>query len=263
MSTLAWPAVLPAAARMSAGRLAGAYFAEARYETLRMLRTPAFALPFLGLPVLFYLLFAVLIFGPAIRADAEAGPFIFTAFAVFGVMGPGIFGFGMAVANEREQGLLRLKRALPMPPAAYLIAKLLMALLFAAIVMATMIGALPLGAYHPSIAACFGVAAINVLAALPFCAIGLFIGTRASSRSAPGFVNVAYQVMMHVSGLFYPLPSVLAKIAPLWPTYHVQQLVLRVLGAPNGGSALVHVLVLAGVTVSLTLLSVRRLARVG
>jgi ABC-2 type transport system permease protein len=263
MSVFAVANAVATTPRMSAERLVGAYFAEAKYETLRMLRTPAFALPFLGLPVLLYLLFAVVIFGPAIRADAQAGPFVFTAFAVFGVMGPGIFGFGMAVANEREQGLLRLKRALPMPPAAYLVAKLLMALIFAVIVMATLIAALPLGAFRPSASQCLGVTVINVLAALPFCAIGLFIGTRSSGRSAPAFVNVAYQVMMHVSGLFYPLPHVLAVIAPIWPTHHVQQLVLRALGAPSQGNPIVHVAVLAGATLLLTLLSTRRLARVG
>ena len=128
-------------AAMPARRLLNAYFTEAKYETVRMLRTPAFAIPFLGLPVLLYLLFAVVIFGGAIQSDLQAGPFIFTAFAVFGMMGPGMFGFGMLIATEREQGLLKLKRALPMPPAAYLLAKMLMALMFAVIVMITMIAA--------------------------------------------------------------------------------------------------------------------------
>jgi ABC-2 type transport system permease protein len=237
--------------------------AEARYETVRMLRTPAFAMPFLGLPVLLYLLFAVVIFGPAVGKDPQAGAFVFTAFAVFGVMGPGLFGFGMVVATEREQGLLQLKRALPMPPAAYLLAKMLMALLFAVIVVITMLAALPLAHLGPSVGQCLAVATIDVLGALPFCAIGLFIGTRTTSRSAPAFVNVAYQAMMHVSGLFYPLPKVLRTIAPIWPTYHLQQLVFGVLGVPTQSTALVHATVLLGVTWVLAVLSVRRLARVG
>jgi ABC-2 type transport system permease protein len=76
-------------------------------------------------------------------------------------------------------------------------------------------------------------------------------------------VAVAYQVMMHVSGLFSPLPKFLATIAPVWPTHHLQQLVLRVLGAPSQGHPAVHVAVLAAVTLVLTVVSVRRLARVG
>ena len=248
---------------MPAGRLVRAYITEAKYETVRMLRTPAFAIPFLGLPVLLYLLFGVVIFGAAIRNDSQAEMFIFTAFSVFGVMGPGIFGFGMVIAIEREQGLLKLKRALPMPPAAYLLAKMLMALMFAVIVMATMIAALPLGHLKLTVGRALAVAVINILGALPFCAVGFFIGVRTSSRSAPAFVNIIYQVMMHISGLFYPLPKFLHTIAPVWPTYHLQQLVFGALGGPGQGKAIVHVAVLAGLTLVLAVLAVRRLARVG
>src|SRR5260370_40551149 len=109
-----------------------------------MLRAPAFAIPFLLLPIGLYLLFAVVLFGPI--NDTKAAIHVFTGFDVFGVIGPGLFGFGMVVAIDREHGLLRLKRALPMPPAAYLLAKMLMAMLFSGIVTATMIlGALSLG----------------------------------------------------------------------------------------------------------------------
>jgi len=215
----------PDTTTMPVGRVAAAYLAEARYETIRMLRTPAFAIPFLALPVLLYILFGVVIFGPAIAKDPRAGRFIFTGFSVFGVMGPGMFGFGMAVAVEREQGLLRLKRALPMPPAAYLLAKMLMAALFALVVTATMIAATPLGHLKLSVVEAVGLVAINLLGSLPFCAIGFFLGTRTTSRSAPAMVNVLYQLMMHLSGIFYPLPKLLRTVSPLWPAYHLQQIV--------------------------------------
>jgi ABC-2 type transport system permease protein len=248
---------------MSAARLFRAYLTEAKYETVRMLRTPAFAIPFLGLPALLYLLFGVVIFGAAIRNDAQADLFIFAAFALFGIMGPGIFGFGMVVAGEREHGLLTLKRALPMPPPAYLVAKLLMAVMFAVIVMATMFAVLPLGHIKLSVGQLSSAAAVSILGALPFCAIGLFIGVRTTSRSAPAFVNIIYQVMMHVSGLFYPLPKFLRAIAPVWPTYHLQQLFFTAIGMPSQGSALAHVAALFTLTLVLTVFAVRRLALKG
>jgi len=248
---------------MTPARLFRAYLTEARYETVRMLRTPAFAIPFLGLPALLYLLFGVVIFGAAIRNDAQAGIFIFAAFALFGVMGPGIFGFGMAVASEREHGLLTFKRATPMPPPAYLVAKLLMAVMFAVIVTATMLMVLPLGHLHLTVSQLFALSAVSILGALPFCAIGLFIGVLTNSRSAPAFVNILYQVMMHLSGLFYPLPKFLRTIAPVWPTFHLQQLFFRAVGMPSQGSALTHAAFLSFLTLVLTLFAVRRLARKG
>jgi ABC-2 type transport system permease protein len=254
----------PLAGVMSTGRLLGAYLAEARFESLRMFRVLGFSIPFLVLPAALYLLFGVVLFGDAVRNDLSTGKFLFTAFAVFGVMGPGMFGFGATIATEREQGLLTLKRALPAPPGSYLVAKLLMTMLFALIIMVTMItAALLLGHLPLTFAQCARVTAIDILGSLPFCAIGLFIGTRASGKAAIAFVNLIYVPMMHVSGLFYPLPKFLRTISPVWPTYHLQQLVFAALGMSFYGKSVVHVAVLAGVTVGLTALSIRRLARIG
>jgi ABC-2 type transport system permease protein len=254
----------PLADVMTSGRLLRAYLTEARFESLRMFRVLGFSLPFLFLPVGLYLLFGVVLFGDAVRNDPSTGKFLFAAFAVFGVMGPGMFGFGATIATEREQGLLTLKRALPAPAGSYLLAKLLMTMLFALITMATMISAaLLLGHLPLTFAQCARVTAINILGSLPFCAIGLFIGTRASGKAAIAFVNLIYVPMMHVSGLFYPLPKFLRTISPLWPSYHLQQLVFAALGMTFYGKSAVHLAVLGGVTVFLTALSIRRLARVG
>lgn len=249
---------------MPANRLAGAFFTEAKYETLRMLRSPAFAVPFLCLPVALYLLFAVLLFGAALRSDPKGALYVFAGFDVFGVMGPGLFGFGVVVAMEREQGLLSLKRALPMPPAAYLVAKLAMAMLFGAIVTVTMIAAaLTLGHLPLSPGQCASIAAINLLGALPFCSMGLFIGTRTSGKAAPAVGNIIYLAMIYLSGIMFPLPKSMESSAVIWPAFYLDQLIFRALGAPSHGSPWLHVAVLAGVTVLFTALSVRRLARVG
>jgi ABC-2 type transport system permease protein len=249
---------------MSSGRLLRAYMAEAGFESLRMFRVLGFSLPFLILPAALYLLFVVVIFGEAVRNDPATGKFLFAAFAVFGIMGPGMFGFGATIATEREQGLLTLKRALPSPPGSYLLAKLLMTMLFAFIVMATMIpAALLLGHLPLTFAQCTAVTAINMIGSLPFCAIGLFVGTRASAKASVALVNLIYVPMMHVSGLFYPLPRFLRAISPIWPTYHLQQLVFAALAMPSHGRVPIHVGVLFGVTSLLTALSIRRLARAG
>jgi ABC-2 type transport system permease protein len=254
----------PLSAVMTNARLLRSYVTEARFESLRMFRVLGFSLPFLILPAALYLLFGVVLFGDAVRNDPAAGKLLFTAFGVFGVMGPGMFGFGATIATEREQGLLTLKRALPAPPGSYLLAKLLMTMLFASIVMATMIPAAVLLGHLPlTFGECARVTAISIFGSLPFCAIGLFIGTRTSGKAAIAFVNLIYVPMMHISGLFYPLPKFLRAISPVWPTYHLQQLVFAAIGAPFYGRTAVHVAVLAGVALVLTAVSIRRLARVG
>src|SRR5579864_2602956 len=111
------PGELPLAAVMPFNRVVRGYLIEAKYESLRMLRSPAFAGPFLAAPVLLYLLFGALLFGDALAKTPGAGLFMFIGFAILGAMGPGMFGFGITIAMEREEGLLVLKRALPAPMA--------------------------------------------------------------------------------------------------------------------------------------------------
>ena len=175
-------------------------------------------------------------------------------------MGPALFGFGIFVATDRDQGLLALKRALPMPPAAYLIAKMLMAVLFTAIVMVTLIlGAVFIG--HPKISPghMAAVTAIDMLGALPFCAIGLFIGTRTTAKTAPAFANLAYLPMIYLSGLFFPMPKSIQAIQFASPAYYLDQLALRAAGVHVDGSAIVQLAVLAGTTLLLSYFSIRRL----
>jgi ABC-2 type transport system permease protein len=246
---------------MSGRRTLRAYAIEAKYESLRMLRAPSFGVIFLSIPVLIYLLFGVVIFGHALQSDPTAAVAVFTGFAVFGIMGPAMFGFGVTIAMEREQGLLRFKRALPAPTAAYLVAKMLMAMLFAAIIMITMGIAARFVAHVPLPAArLIGIGATNVIGVLPFCAIGLFIGAIVKGAAAPGFTNLVYLPMMYLSGLFFPLPKALAPVAPIWPAYHLNQLALSAAGGSLPGTK-THLAVLMGVTVLFSSLALRRLRR--
>src|SRR5262245_37404024 len=116
-----------------------AYLAEAKYECVRALRAPGFSVPTLLLPAALYLFFGVVL--TLSNHTPQVDVFIFVGFAVMGVIGPGRFGFGVFIAAEREQGLLRLKRALPMPPAANLVAKMSMTVLFATLVTMTVMTA--------------------------------------------------------------------------------------------------------------------------
>jgi ABC-2 type transport system permease protein len=249
---------------MSNGRLLGAYLTEAKYECTRMLRSPAFAGPFLGLPVALYLLFGVLLFGDALSKDPKEELFVFMGFAIFGVMGPGMFGFGIAVATEREKGLFALKRALPMPPGASLLSKLAMSMLFVAIIMVSMIVAMPLGHLKLAAGQLVALSVVCVLGSAPFAALGLFVGTWASAKAAPALVNLLYLPMIYLSGFLIRMPKTMEWIEKFSPGFHLHQLALRAIGAPNAGwQPWVHVAVLAAVTVVFTVLAVRRLARVG
>jgi ABC-2 type transport system permease protein len=233
---------------------------EARYELLRTLRAPAFAGPFLLIPIALYLLFGTMI--PESGSVRPPGPYLFTAFTVMGIMGPALFGFGMGLALEREQGLIALKRALPMPKGAYLLAKMLMAAAFAVLIAAALaIETLLVGRTPVTAAQAAGVAMTCVVGTLPFCAIGLFIGARVSGRAAPAFVNLAYLPLMYLSGLFFPVPQAIRWVALFSPAFHLNQLALHTAGTPSILGPAINIAALIGVTVLFTGLTARRLSR--
>jgi ABC-2 type transport system permease protein len=243
-------------------RVLGAYWTEARYEVVRMLRVPMFAIPFLAIPTLLYLFFAVVI-NTGTRSDApENIPLLMlTGFSVMGVMGPGIFGFGVSIAMERDQGLTRLKRAQPMPPMAYLLAKMVMALLFSALVVIA-IGLLGIYVRGVPIAPSrlAGMVLLESIGTLPFCAIGLFIGSRVTGRFAPACANLVYLPLTYLSGLFFPMPESIRWMALFSPAFHLNQLVLGVAGTSSVLGAMgptMHVAALVGVTVLFTGLALR------
>lgn len=239
------------------------YFLEARCEFLRLLRAPSFAVPTLVFPPMFYLLFGVLLAGS--HRGGRTASYLLATYGVFGVMAPGLFGFGVALALDRERGFLALKRALPMPPGAMLLAKMAMAMLFAAIISAILIViAVTLGHVALSPLQFAELFAVDVVGVLPFCAIGLFIGSVISGQGAPAVINLLYLPMAFLAGLWMPLnalPAFFTKMAPLWPAYHLAQIALHVVGMDSGGSIAMHVLVLAAVSLGFLMLARRRLAR--
>ena len=226
------------------------YFLEAKYELLKTLRLPAYAVPTIAFPLVFYVFF-----GLAFRGKGGGGvsmaQYLIATYGVFGVMGAALFGFGIGVALERGQGWLQVKRATPMPLAAYFAAKLVMSMLFSLVIVVLLLVLGTFGGVHLPPAAMALLILQLVVGSAPFCAMGLAIGYFAGPNSAVPLVNLLYLPMAFASGLWIPLqvlPKFLQTIAPFLPPYHLAQLALTTVGAANGGRALSHVIALAGFT---------------
>ena len=229
------------------------YALEAKYEFLKLLRMPAYAIPTIAFPLLFYVFF-----GLAFGTGQMAGPvrmstYLLATYGAFGVIGASLFGFGVGVAIERGQGWMLLKRATPMPPLAYFTAKMIMALTFSSIIV---LGLFALGAAFGGVAmptlTWITLAAVLVSGALPFCAFGLALGYFCGPNSAPAVVNLLYLPMAFLSGLWIPvqaLPGILQKLAPTLPPYHFSQLALAQVGAQSGPPIWVSILYLVGFTI--------------
>ncbi len=226
---------------------------ETRAELTKFARLPAYVIPTLAFPLAFYAFFGILLNGSQSIGSTSAATYMLATFGAFGVVGCALFGFGVSVAMERGQGWLLVKRASPMPPAAYFVAKLLTTMLFALVIvlMLSLLGT-ELGGVRLAPSAWLALVAALVFGSIPFGAIGLAIGFVAGPNSAPAIVNLVYLPLSFLSGLWIPiegLPPVIAHIAPFLPTYHLGQLALGTVGAGHG-SALSHIAILALWTVA-------------
>jgi ABC-2 type transport system permease protein len=226
---------------------------EAKYEILKNIRIPIYAISSIIFPLMFYVLFA-LVLGPGNPVTrSETATYMLATLGTFGVMGVSLFGFGVSLAMERGQGWLQVKRASPMPLAAYFTAKLVSAMAFSAIIAALLLAiGYAFGNVRLSLPQAAGLVGVLVLASIPFGSMGLTLGYIAKPNSAPPVVNLIYLPMSFCSGLWIPiflLPHVLQMVARVLPPFHISQLALRVVGMSRDTSSIAsHIQALAGFT---------------
>lgn len=231
------------------------YLLEIKYEFLKALRLPAYSLPTLLFPVVFYVFFGVM-FGARQTGSVTMSSYLIATYGAFGVIGAALFGFGVSVAVERGQGWLEVKRTTPMPIAAYFVAKLAMAMLFSAIIVTLLfiVGTF-FGDVHLPLATMLSLFGVLVAGSITFCAFGLAIGFFAGPNSAAPIVNLIYLPLAFLSGLWVPiifLPQKVQDLALWLPPYHFSQLALRTIGASRGESLLMHVVAMVIATVLFT-----------
>jgi ABC-2 type transport system permease protein len=228
------------------------YTLEAKYELLKVARMPTFAIPSISFPIMFYVLFGLAFGGGRGAGGISMATYLIATYGAFGVIGASLFGFGVGVAVERGQGWMILKRATPMPPFAYFLAKLAVCTIFAAVIVAALsILGVAFGGVRLPATVWAQLWAILIAGAIPFCALGLALGNFVGPNSAPPIVNLVYLPMSFASGLWIPiqmLPPVVRAIGHALPPYHLGQLALGTIGAGQGEPAWTHVATLAGFT---------------
>lgn len=225
------------------------YWLEAKYELLKLQRLPAYAIPTIAFPVVFYLLFGIAMSGTRPMSGRNVAGYLLATYGAFGVIGAGLFAFGVGVAVERAQGWLLVKRASPMSLGAYVFGKVAASMGFGAVIVALLgLSAAGLGGVRLSVGQWSLLFTVLVLGTAPFCAIGLALGYAAGPNSAPAIVNLVHLPAALASGLWMPiwmLPGFMQALAPWLPQYHLGQLALTVTGGARDTNTAGHLMALA------------------
>lgn len=213
------------------------FLTEIRYEIVRALRTRAFTLSTIGFPVMFYCLFGLMMNRGVTINGAPLAKILLGTYAVFGGFGTALFGIGLGLAGDLSAGWMELKRASPMPPIAYLLAKCCSAMCFSVIIV-TLLSIIGVTAAHVPLTLheYFLMAALSIAGAIPFASMGLAVALIVPFNSAPGIAQLLYLPMSFLGGLWVPLsllPQAVRNIAQVLPTYHMGQLMLGIFGYAN------------------------------
>jgi ABC-2 type transport system permease protein len=242
------------------------FLREARYEFLRLLRTRSFSLSVIGFPVVFYLFIGLIMNRGEHIGSVPVAKYMLAGYSVFGMVGAALFGIGVGLSSELAAGWLELKRASPMPPVAYLLAKCCSAIVFG-ILIVSILTAMGITIGHVSITLpeYARTIALTIVGVLPFACMGLALALLVPFSSAPGITNMIYLPMSFCGGLWVPimlLPHFLQRFASFLPTYHLGQLMLRTFGYASAGTTISHWFSLLGfamIMLGIAVIAFRRL----
>lgn len=244
------------------------FLREARYEFLRLFRTRSFVLSIIGFPVVFYIFFGLIMNRGEHIGSVSVAKYMLAGYTVFGMVGAALFGIGVGLSSELAAGWLELKRASPMPPLAYLLAKCCSAIAFGVIIVSilTLLG-INIGHVSLTLPEYARMIALTIVGVVPFACMGMALALFVPFSSAPGIANMIYLPMSFCGGLWVPimfLPHFLQRLATFLPTYHLAQLMLNTFGYASAGTISSHWFGLLGFTLIMlgtAVIAFRRLER--
>jgi ABC-2 type transport system permease protein len=197
-------------------------------EVRRLVRNRRTVIFTLVIPVVFFVLFT----GAADRGRLQelGGPLLpaitMIGVAVYGAMTAATSG-GALVSVERALGWSRQLRLTPLRPPAYIVIKLLTAMILglASVVVVFVVGAID--GIHMPVQTWFLSGTLAWVAALVFAAFGLFMGYLLPSENVMQIIGPVLGVFGFFGGLFVPvtiLPTSIQNLAPYMPPYGVAQI---------------------------------------
>jgi ABC-2 type transport system permease protein len=188
---------------------------HARAMSLELIRYPAYVVPTLVFPSVFFLFFAA----PGTASGAIVRMATFAGFAAIGVS---FFQFGVGIAVERASPWESYLRTLPIGPAVRLGARVLSAALFA-FAAAGLLTGVAVAVTGASLSPVRWVALTLALLAgtVPFALLGIALGYWSPERGALPIANLLYLGLSYAGGLWFrprDLPAPISAISPYLPT---------------------------------------------
>jgi ABC-2 type transport system permease protein len=203
------------------------FFHQLRAEQKLFWRSRELAFFTFLLPILFFLLLGSA-YGDEEINGVDGYLYLLAGMIGYGAASTTFAGLALLLVIRRESGVLKRLRATPLPPETYVAAVLTSIILIFLVEAAILIGIGRFGFDVPLPGSLLSLAAVVLLGAASFAALG--VGLTALIKSAEGssaVVNALYLPLSFISGAFFSedtFPEALQKLAALLPLSHLIKL---------------------------------------
>ena len=222
-------------------------------ELLKIFRNPPSVFFGIGFPTIFFLIFGF-------SLNVSYAPTILASYAAYGAFIVSFQTFSISLATERALGWNKLLRTTPMSAALYLGSKLLVIIITGIISMLLLFAVAGFsGKVHLSLTLWAELLSMMVVGMIPLSLLGLFLGFVGSANLTLALSTILTLLLSFASGLWLPLqflPTLIQKIAPFLPSYHLGQLAWNTVGSPSGdGNLWGHLLILVAYAAGFAILA--------
>ena len=209
---------------------------QSRYDLRAFLRNRQSQFFTLALPILFLVIFASLFGGGSHTTQVAGGSISTSVYYVPGIIALGVIAacFGNLVASvtaQRERGVLKRRRATPVPATAIIAGRVLTAIVIAVVMAAALLGIgwAAYGAHVPGRTALALVVTV-VIGAASFCCMGYALTSVIRNEDTAQPVTQALLLPLYfISGIFVAvsiLPHWLANVGEIFPVRHLANALL-------------------------------------
>ncbi|GAA1123342.1 hypothetical protein GCM10009630_21570 [Kribbella jejuensis] len=206
------------------------------YELRAFLRNRQSQFFTLALPVLFLVIFASVFGGSGNRTRVAGGSISTSEYYVPSIIALGVIAacFGNLAASvtaQRERGVLKRRRATPVPAGSVIAGRVLTAVLVAVVMAAVLLGLgwIAYGAHVPGRTA-LALAVTVVVGAASFCCLGYALTSIVRNEDAALPAAMAFMLPLYfISGVFVAVPALprwLADIGEIFPVRHLASALL-------------------------------------
>jgi ABC-2 type transport system permease protein len=197
------------------------------FEVRRSVRNRRYLVFAIAFPVVFYALWTGILVGKNAPPDPRWNAFFMVSMAAYGMIGASLSN-AVPIAQERASGWTRQLRITPLPAAAWVATKLLVAYLVSLPAMLFVaVAAIAINHVTLEPGTWLTIAVSLAVGVLPFAGLGLLIGFVFEPGAAQGAMTITYLSLAILGGLWTPVsqfPDTLATIARIMPTYHFANL---------------------------------------